>query len=52
MALGQNKRAVGAFSNYRDTELALMELQSTGFPMNKVSVVGENLNGNEIGGAR
>ncbi|MEG3973490.1 histidine kinase [Microcoleus sp. herbarium8] len=51
MALGQNKRAVGAFSNYRDTELALLELQSTGFPMNKVSVVGENLNGNEIGGA-
>ncbi len=51
MALGQNKRAVGSFSNYRDTELALMELQSTGFPMNKVSVVGESLNGNEIGGA-
>lgn len=51
MALGQHKRAVGAFSNYRDTELALMELQSTGFPMNKVSVVGENLDNNEIAGA-
>jgi hypothetical protein len=51
MALGQHKRAVGAFSNYRDTELALIELQSTGFPMNKVSVVGENLDGNEIAGA-
>jgi len=51
MALGQNKRAVGAFSNYRDTELALMELQSTGFPMNKVSVVGENLDSNEVAGA-
>ncbi|WP_445248955.1 histidine kinase [Microcoleus sp. OTE_8_concoct_300] len=51
MALGQHKRAVGAFSNYRDTELALMELQSTGFPMNKVSVVGENLDSNEIAGA-
>ncbi|MEG4814294.1 histidine kinase [Microcoleus sp. K5-D4] len=51
MALGQHKRAVGAFSNYRDTELALMELQSTGFPMNKVSVVGENLDRNEIAGA-
>ncbi|MEP6487604.1 histidine kinase [Microcoleus vaginatus GB2-A3] len=51
MALGQHKRAVGAFSNYRDTELALMELQSTGFPMNKVSVVGENLDSSEIAGA-
>ena len=51
MALGQNKRAVGSFSNYRDTEVALMELQSTGFPMNKVSVVGENLDSSEIAGA-
>jgi hypothetical protein len=51
MALGQHKRAVGVFSNYRDTELALMELQSAGFPMNKVSVVGENLDRGEIAGA-
>ncbi|MEG3833333.1 MULTISPECIES: histidine kinase [unclassified Microcoleus] len=51
MALGQHKRAVGAFSNYRDTELALMELQSTGFPMNKVSVVAEKLDNSEIAGA-
>ncbi|MEG4206091.1 histidine kinase [Microcoleus sp. Pol7_A1] len=51
MALGQHKRAVGSFSNYRDTELALTELQSSGFPMNKVSVVGNNLDGNEIAGA-
>jgi hypothetical protein len=51
MALGQNKRAVGSFANYRDTELALMELQSSGFPMNKVSVVGENLDNSEIAGA-
>ncbi|MEG4071319.1 histidine kinase [Microcoleus sp. Pol14C2] len=51
MALGQHKRAVGAFSTYRDTELALKELQSSGFPMNKVSVVGENLDRNEIAGA-
>lgn len=51
MALGQHKRAVGAFSNYRDTELALRELQSSGFPMNKVSVVGNNLDGNDIAGA-
>ena len=51
MALGQHKRAVGVFSNYRDTELALMELQSAGFPMNKVSVIGEDLDGSKIGGA-
>ncbi|MEZ2234237.1 MULTISPECIES: general stress protein [unclassified Microcoleus] len=51
MALGQHKRAVGVFSNYRDTELALMELQSAGFPMNRVSVVGENLEGGKIAGA-
>jgi hypothetical protein len=51
MALGQHKRAVGAFSNYRDTELALTELQSTGFPMNKVSVVGKNLDDGKIAGA-
>ncbi|NJK70609.1 MAG: histidine kinase [Microcoleus sp. SU_5_3] len=51
MALGQHKRAVGVFSNYRDTELALLELQSAGFAMNKVSVVGENLDRGEIAGA-
>jgi hypothetical protein len=51
MALGQHKRAVGVFPNYRDTELALLELQSAGFPMNKVSVVGENLDRGEIAGA-
>ena len=51
MALGEHKRAVGVFPNYRDTELALRELQSAGFPMNKVSVVGENLDRGEIAGA-
>ncbi|MGB7711285.1 MAG: general stress protein [Microcoleus sp.] len=51
MALGRHKRAVGSFSNYRDTELALRELQSAGFPMNKVSVVGENLDQGKIAGA-
>jgi len=51
MALGEHKRAVGSFSNYRDTELALMELQSAGFPMNKVSVVGENLDEGKVAGA-
>jgi hypothetical protein len=52
MALGQHKRAVGSFSNYRNTELALMELQSSGFPMNQVSVVGENLDQDKVAGAQ
>ncbi len=52
MALGQHKRAVGSFSNYRDTELALTELQSSGFPMSKVSVVGENLDQGKVAGAK
>ncbi len=52
MALGQHKRAVGSFSNYRDTELALIELQSSGFPMNQVSVVGENLDQGKVAGAK
>lgn len=51
MALGQQKRAVGAFSNYQDAEIALSELQSTGFPMNKVSVVAQNADGKDIAGA-
>lgn len=45
MALGQQRRAVGAFTNYRDTEIALMELQSAAFPMQKVSVIGPNTSG-------
>lgn len=49
MALGQQKRAVGAFSNYRDTEVALRELQSSGFPMSKVSVVAQNTDDDNIG---
>src|SRR4028118_1060334 len=51
MALGQHKRAVGAFSNYRDTELALIELQSTWFPMKRGWGVGESLDSNGMAGA-
>lgn len=39
MALGLNRRAVGVFSTRRDAEHALNELHSSGFPMNKVSVI-------------
>lgn len=37
--LGEHKRAVGAFPNYRDAEAALMQLKNSGFPMDQVSVV-------------
>lgn len=42
MALGENKRAVGVFSNYENAESALRELRNSGFPMHKVSVVAQN----------
>jgi len=37
--LSQEKRAVGLFSTYQDTETALHHLRTSGFPMNKVSVI-------------
>lgn len=37
--VGQHKRAVGVFSNYRDTEAALNELRDSGFSMDRVSIV-------------
>lgn len=37
--LGEHKRAVGVFPNYRDAEAALMQLKNSGFPMDQVSVV-------------
>jgi hypothetical protein len=50
--LGQHKRAVGVFSNYRDAEVALKELQNTGFPMDQVSVVARDAERHDdIGGA-
>jgi hypothetical protein len=39
MALGQHKRAVGAFPRRRDAEVALRELRDSNFPMDKVSVI-------------
>ncbi|HEY9632180.1 MAG TPA: general stress protein [Coleofasciculaceae cyanobacterium] len=39
MALGQHKRAVGVFPKRRDAEVALRELRSSNFPMDKVSVI-------------
>lgn len=34
-----DKRAIGVFPNYRDTEIALRELKNSGFSMEKVSVI-------------
>lgn len=39
MVLGEHKRAVGVFSNYRDAEAALRELRNSGFPMHEVSII-------------
>jgi hypothetical protein len=39
-----NKRAVGTFSNYEATENALHELKASGFVMDRVSVVGRDIN--------
>nr|WP_242040489.1 general stress protein [Coleofasciculus sp. FACHB-1120] len=50
--LGQHKRAVGVFSNYREAEIALTELKNSGFSMDKVSVVARDADkGNDIAGA-
>jgi hypothetical protein len=38
------QRAVGIFSSYEITEVALLELKDRGFPMDCISVVGHDLN--------
>ncbi len=44
------KRAVGTFSNYKASELALQELESNGFMMDQVSIIGNDVNSqNEAG---
>ncbi len=42
MALGEYKRAVGAFSSRNDLEYALRELRDDGFDINKVSAIAKN----------
>jgi membrane protein DedA with SNARE-associated domain len=52
MVVNINRRAVGVFSSRRDAEAALQELRDTGFPMDRVSVVLRNAEGeDEIAGA-
>lgn len=43
MVTGYSKRAVGTFSTHHDAEVALRELRDSGFPMDRVSVVGRNI---------
>ena len=42
MNMKYERRAVGVFANRFDTENALLEIKSSGFPMDNVSVVGRN----------
>jgi hypothetical protein len=43
MITTQQKRAVGTFSNHAEAEKALYELRDSGFSMDKVSIVGQNI---------
>jgi hypothetical protein len=52
MAIHHQKRAVGIFATRREAEQALHELKSSGFPMAKVSVIAQDINGRqEMAGA-
>jgi hypothetical protein len=52
MAIHHQKRAVGIFATRREAEQALHELQGSGFPMAKVSIIAQDVNGRqEMAGA-
>ncbi len=42
MVMNHHKRAVGAFPTHQTAETALRELRDSGFPMDRVSVVGQD----------
>jgi hypothetical protein len=44
------RRAIGVFSHRRDAEAALTELRDAGFPMNNVSIIAKDANGQNIAG--
>ena len=48
MDMKHERRAVGVFPNRFETENALLEIQSSGFPMDNVSVIGRNVDGEEV----
>jgi hypothetical protein len=43
MVLGHHKRAVGTFASHQAAEAALMELRDSGFSMDRVSVIGRDI---------
>ncbi|WP_392535123.1 histidine kinase [Nostoc sp. C117] len=51
MVVGVHKRAVGVFSNRRDVEHGLHELKNAGFDMNRVSVITQDGERDDIAGA-
>ncbi|MEH2334644.1 histidine kinase [Nostoc sp.] len=51
MVVGVHKRGVGVFSNRRDVEHALHELKNTGFDMDRVSVITQDGDKDDIAGA-
>ncbi|MEH2316108.1 general stress protein [Nostoc sp.] len=51
MVVGLHKRGVGVFSNRRDAENALHELKKVGFDMNRVSVITQDGDKDDIAGA-
>ncbi|OKH49773.1 hypothetical protein NIES2101_20280 [Calothrix sp. HK-06] len=52
MVVGLHKRAVGVFSHRRDAEDALHELRNSGFAMDRVSVIAQDVDGKDnIAGA-
>ncbi|MCC5662988.1 histidine kinase [Nostoc sp. CHAB 5784] len=51
MVVGVHKRGVGVFSHRRDVEHALHELKKVGFDMNRVSVITQDGDKDDISGA-
>jgi hypothetical protein len=51
--IGQNRRATGTFSTHHDAESALGELRSSGFNMDQISIIGNNVDRNsDMAGAQ
>ena len=44
MVLTYPRQAVGIFQDYQSVEAALKELEASGFPMNKISLIGRDVN--------
>ena len=42
--IGQTKRATGTFSSHKEAESALGELRDSGFNMDQISIIGNNVN--------